>query len=189
VSARAAHGSGLGDPAPQRGQDYSRPAAGSGVPAADCDSAVMAAIMSSSIRVCPQPDVPGGRGRQHRTGARDGPARPAGLRRRRLGHRRLIRPLVRGAGPGPPNRRAARGIPSRRSSLEATNPATEVGLVTRQWPRRSRGGGSIARACRWPTPGPVVFLVLVAKPNRAVSPAERVTAGTKRDRTTIRKRH
>jgi hypothetical protein len=35
---------------------------------------------------------------------------------------------------------AVRGIPSRRSGLEASNPATEVGLVTRQWPRRSRGG-------------------------------------------------
>jgi len=57
--------------------------------------------------------------------------------------------------------------------------------------RRSRWASPScwARECRWPTPGPVVFLVLVAKPNRAVSPAERVTAGTKRDRTTIRKRH
>jgi protein-S-isoprenylcysteine O-methyltransferase Ste14 len=44
-------------------------------------------------------------------------------------------------------------------------------------------------AGRLRAPAPVVFLVHVARPNHVKSPAERGTAGTKRDRTTIQKRH
>ncbi len=124
-----------GDPAPGRGQDRSPTASGSGVPAAGCDGAVMAAIMSSSIRICPQPDVPGGRGRHHRAGARDGPARPAGLRRR-LGH---VASFVRWYEEPALARQFdaqyeayRRGVPAWRPR----NPATEVELVTRQWQAR-----------------------------------------------------
>src|SRR6185437_9706987 len=74
-----------------------------------------------------QSDVPGGGNRHYRAGADPGPARAAGLRRRRLGDRRLVRPLVRGADAGPPVRRAVSVLPVRRPGLAAAHPSLASG--------------------------------------------------------------
>jgi len=78
-----------------------------------------------------------------------------------------------------------RGVPAWR----ATNPAMEAEARQTAMVPAAHPVCGIARACRWPAPGPVVFPVLAAKPSRVVSPAERATADTNHDRTTIQKRH
>src|SRR6266571_2352360 len=96
------------------------------------------------VPVRAQPYVPGGGGRHHRAGAGPGPVRAAGLCRRRLAHRGLVRPLVRRADPGPPVRRAVLGVLPRRPGLAAAYPALASGPAG-IGNRRFRGNGPPAR--------------------------------------------